>query len=154
MLYGSPTASKDAPIAARRWRAICQESTLEGVASMSLFPPASQVTAADIANLEQSIQFFQSSAANQAAVAAAVQSGATTVAAYAGNLLAANIATSQVAMADNCLMLSLSPSIAALTNQSVNFLPLAVALAVKLGTNQVATAAEALGVALADTAGF
>src|SRR5262249_24431015 len=63
-------------------------------------------------------------------------------------------ATSQVAFADNCLMLSLTASTATLTNQSVNFLPLSVALAVKLGTNQVATAAEALGVALADTAGF
>src|SRR5262245_6827589 len=130
------------------------DQPLKESASMSLFPPASQVTAADIANLEQSIQFFQSSAANQKAVATAIQNGRTTVTADAGQLLSANIATSQFAMANNCLMLGLSPSIATLTNEATVFLPGAVALAVKLGTNQVATAAEALGVALADTAGF
>ena len=121
---------------------------------MSIFGPASSVTAADIAQLEEGIQFFESSAANQAAVAGSIVAGTTTVADYAASLLNANLSFSQVAMATTCLMLGESATTATLGNISTNFLPDQVSHALAFGFNPTVYAAEATGLALAGEAGF
>ena len=121
---------------------------------MSIFGPASSVTAADIAQLEEGIQFFQSSAANQTAVAGSIVAGTTTVAAYAAQLLDTNLSFSQVAMGVSCLMLGTAQPIATLDNISTNFLPDQVTHALAFGFEPTVYAAEATGLALAGEAGF
>ena len=121
---------------------------------MSLF--ALPVTAADIAQLEEGIQFFQTSAANQAAVAAGINApGSTsTVFTYAASLLNANLSFSQVAMATTALMLGATASTATLDNISTNFLPAQVQNAINNGFNPTVYAAEATGLALGGEAAF
>jgi hypothetical protein len=124
---------------------------------MSVF--ALPVSAADIAQVETGIQFFTTSAANQAAVAAAINApGATqTVFTYAASLLTANFPYSQVAMAATALMLGGTASTATLANISNNFLngPTGqVANAIKFGFDPTVYAAEATGLALAGQAAF
>src|SRR5262245_54690752 len=121
---------------------------------MSLF--TLPVTAADIAQLDHGLQFFQSSAPNQVAIAAAIHApgATTTVFTYAASLLNGNLSTSQVAMATTALMLGGTASVATLDNISANFLPAQVANAVKFGFNPTVYAAEATGLALAGQAAF
>ena len=83
-----------------------------------------------------------------------LDNGVDTVASYAAALLNANIATSQVAMATTCLMWGESQDTAFLDNTATVAAPLFIALAIQLGTNQVVTAAEGIGVALANDAQF
>jgi hypothetical protein len=116
---------------------------------MSIFGPANTVTAADIAGLEDSLQFFQSSAANQQTVAGSIQAGNTTVAAYAAQLLNANISFSQVAMGVSCIELGVAQTTAELDTWSTGFLPAQVTNAINHGFNPTVYAAESLGLALA-----
>ena len=83
-----------------------------------------------------------------------LDNGVDTVASYAAALLNANIATSQVAMATTCLMWGETQDPAFLDNTASVAAPLFIALAIQLGTNQVVTAAEGIGVALANDAQF
>ena len=104
----------------------------------------------------RNIQFFQTSGANQAAVAAAINApGSTsTVFTYAASLLNANLSFSQVAMATTALMLGATASTATLDNISTNFLPAQVQNAINNGFNPTVYAAEATGLALGGEAAF
>jgi hypothetical protein len=119
---------------------------------MSLF--ALPVTAADLATLEQGIQFFTSPLDNRQALAAAINAGTTTVNAYAHELLASNISLSQVAMAVGSLAFFSTPGVAQLTSWSTQFLPAQVGNAVAHGFEPTVYAAETLGLALAGTPQF
>ena len=121
---------------------------------MSLF--TLPVTAADIAQLESGIQFFQSSASNQAAVVAGINApgSSQTVFTYAASLLNANLSFSQVAMATTALMFGATATTATLGNISTNFLPAQVTVAITNGFDPTVYAAEATGLALAGDPAF
>ena len=121
---------------------------------MSLF--TLPVTAADIAQTEEGIQFFQGSAANQAAVAAAINApGSTqTVFTYAASLLNSNLAFSQVAMGLFPFMTGVTDTTAHIGVITTQFLPAQVTFAASKGFNPTVFAAEAYGSALSTNAAF
>jgi hypothetical protein len=124
--------------------------------SLSTLP----VTQADIEQLQLGIQFFENptEAQNEAN---AINNGTTTVYAYAVQLIASQISVSQVAVADSALMEGATvaagtPPGAAntLARFTTQFLPPQVLFAVQHGFNPTVFAAQSLGLALANTAGF
>jgi hypothetical protein len=118
---------------------------------MSLFQLP--VTLADLLQLQQGITFTTNQAEATLEVAN-INAGGTTVFDYAKKLIAGNISTSQVAMADFSLMLGATPSIAELTNLTQVFLPPQIQLASLNNFNPTVFAAEALGKGLASLPGF
>jgi len=124
------------------------------------------VAASDIAQLEQGVQFFQSSAANQASVAASINApGSTTsVFTYAASLLGQNSPSlGQVNMADTAILeggtipVGNATTTNTLTFLATSFLPAQFQVGstlASLGVNPTLFASEALGLALASTAGF
>ena len=124
------------------------------------------VTATDIATLEQGVQFFQSSAANQASVAASINApGSTTsVFTYTASLLGLTAPSlAQVAMADTAVLeggtiaVGNATTTNTLTFLATSFLPAQFAVGATLaplGVNPTLFASEGLGLALASTAGF
>lgn len=115
---------------------------------MSLF--ALPVTVDDILLLQDSIQFFtnQAQATSQAA---AINAGTSTVYDYAQQLLAANLATSQVAVAVPSLILNETPTVGVIENITLNFLPDQIDFAVSQGLDPVVYAAEAWAVNVASS---
>ena len=113
------------------------------------------VTADELQDLQLGTT-FKTNAAQATSQAALINAdnGVDTVASYAAALLAANIATSQVAMAATCLMLGETQGIDFLTNTATVAAPEFVNLAAQIGTNAVSTSAEGVGVALADNPQF
>jgi hypothetical protein len=106
------------------------------------------VTAADLLQLQLGIQQFQN--ANEANTEVPlINAGATTVSAYANQLLANNISLSQVAMGVDSLMFGQTDTVAELTKLSTQFLPPQVVNALAHGFNPTVYAAEALGLGLA-----
>lgn len=93
---------------------------------MSLF--ALPVTVSDLTTLQQGIE-FSTDTVEATAEAAAINSGAQTVFAYAAELINANLPFSQVAMATTALMFGETATTAVLQNISLNFLPSQVAVA-------------------------
>ena len=118
---------------------------------MSLF--ALPVTVSDLTTLQQGIE-FSTDTVEATAEAAAINSGAQTVFAYAAELINANLPFSQVAMATTALMFGETATTAVLQNISLNFLPSQVAVASANGFDVVVFAAQAAGLALAGLPGF
>ena len=126
---------------------------------MSLF--ALPVTVADLTQLQQGIEFFTNTAEATAEAAAINAPGATeTVFTYAAQLIQNNISLSQVAMADTALMEGATVAVGDTRDPEypdvprTQFLPAQVATAIAHGFNPTVYASEALGLALASTAGF
>ena len=124
---------------------------------MSLF--ALPVTVSDLTQLQQGLQFFTNTA-EATAQAATINAGNSSVFIYASQLLSSNISLSQVAMADSALMEGGTIAVGntttpnTLTFLTTQFLPAQVAVGVANNFNPTVYAAEALGLALASTAGF
>lgn len=106
---------------------------------MSIY--ALPVTVQDLLDLQDSIQFFTNEA-QATSQAAAINGGTTTVYDYALQLLDANLATSQVAMAVPSLILNETPAVDVLANVSLNFLPAQIDFAISQGLDPVVYAAE------------
>src|ERR1700737_3668077 len=106
------------------------------------------VTAADLLQLQLGIQQFQNAAEANTEVPL-IAAGATTVSAYANQLLANNISLSQGAMAVDSLMFGVTDNVTELTKLSTQFLPPQVKVALANGFNPTVYAAEALGLGLA-----
>ena len=132
---------------------------------MSLTGPASSVTVSDIQALQAGMEAFTNSA-EATAFAAQVNAGATTVAAIAQQYFQNNTALTVAAMLDDSLMQGGVPTAGPLLNPSsvknelqqlTNPLPSSITgaaqaginLAIKIGTNQVTTAAEVIAVGVA-----
>jgi hypothetical protein len=114
---------------------------------MSLFKLP--VTATDLEQLQQGIQFF-TNAAEATAEAAQINNGADTVYNYAVRLLSANISLSQVTMAVDSLMFSQTENVTELAKLTTQFLPPQIVVAINNGFNPTVFAAEALGLGLAN----
>ena len=120
------------------------------------------VSVSDLTTLQQGVEFFTNS--NEAtAQAAAINSPGTTTSSvfiYTAQLLQNNIGLSQVAMAVSAIgeggtiAVGNTTTPNTLTFLSTQFLPAQVAVAIANGFNPTVYAAEALGLALASTAGF
>lgn len=128
---------------------------------MSLNVPP--VSGADVLQLEQGIQFFTGTPADAAAQAAAINAAPgnhPSVLSTAITLLNTNLATSQVAMATSAIMEggtipigdAHTPNTVAFI--ALDFLPGQVAFALTHGFNATVYAAEATGLALANTSQF
>src|SRR5271166_1957505 len=124
---------------------------------MSLY--ALPVSVADLEQLQLGIQFY-TNVAEATTEAALINAGSPgqTVFSYAEQLLAANISTSQVAMADNTLMYDQLASVSTLSTQCVGppapgFLPSQVTYAIAHGFDPTVFAAQALGLALSNPLG-
>ena len=120
------------------------------------------VSVSDLTTLQQGVEFFTNS--NEAtAQAAAINSPGTTTSSvfiYTAQLLQNNIGLSQVAMSVSAIAEGGTIAVGntttpnTLTFLSTQFLPAQVAVAIANGFDPTVYAAEALGLALASTAGF
>lgn len=124
-----------------------------------MLPSHLPVSASDVEQLQSGIQFFTDQAQATVEAAAINAPGATeTLFTYAATLLQNNLSLSQVAMADTAIMEGGAIAVGdASTVNTVAFLTLSslpAQVAVAMAHGPTVYASEALGLALANTAGF